>query len=134
MDSQTDPASITRSIAGCVRTGSLNRSLPNPQIAIQISPKGLVSAAFLSEWKSGLQPTLAGAAVHGGFSRSKCCALFALDALGQVFGASLLRNAVALRYVRHTDIPKFMAEGWELLPALNGTHHGEYLALMRRRG
>jgi hypothetical protein len=24
------------------------------------------------------------------------------------------------------------AEGWELLPALDGTHHGEYSVLMRR--
>jgi hypothetical protein len=38
------------------------------------------------------------------------------------------------RYVPHADIPKFRAEGWELLPALDGTHHGEYSALMRRRG
>ena len=37
------------------------------------------------------------------------------------------------RYVRHADIQKFTAEGWELLPALDGTHHGEYSALMRRR-
>jgi len=37
------------------------------------------------------------------------------------------------RYVRHADVPRFMAEGWELLSALDGTHHGEYSALMRRR-
>jgi hypothetical protein len=37
------------------------------------------------------------------------------------------------RYVRHADVPRFMAEGWELLAALDGTHHGEYSALMRRR-
>ena len=37
------------------------------------------------------------------------------------------------RYVRHADVPRFMEEGWELLPALDGTHHGEYSALMRRR-
>jgi hypothetical protein len=36
------------------------------------------------------------------------------------------------RYVRHADIPKFMAKGWELLNALDGTHHGYYSALMRR--
>ena len=30
------------------------------------------------------------------------------------------------RYVRHADVPKFMAEGWEPLPALDGTLHGEY--------
>ena len=36
------------------------------------------------------------------------------------------------RYVRHADVPRFEAEGWELLPALDGTHHGEYSALMRR--
>jgi hypothetical protein len=36
------------------------------------------------------------------------------------------------RYVRHADIERFEAEGWELLPALDGTHHGEYSVLMRR--
>ena len=36
------------------------------------------------------------------------------------------------RYVRHADVPRFAAEGWELLPALAGTHHGEYSVLMRR--
>ena len=30
-----------------------------------------------------------------------------------------------LRYVRHADVPRFTAEGWERLPALDGTHHGE---------
>ena len=54
-----------------------------------------VRAVLSHVWESGLQPTLAGVAVYGGSSRSKCRALFALDALGQVFGASLLRNAVA---------------------------------------
>ena len=29
------------------------------------------------------------------------------------------------RYVRHADVPRFRAEGWELLSALEGTHHGE---------
>ena len=37
------------------------------------------------------------------------------------------------RFVRHADIPRFTAEGWEVLPALDGTHHGEHSALMRRR-
>ena len=37
------------------------------------------------------------------------------------------------RYVRHAEVPRFIAEGWELLPALDGTHDGEYSALMRRR-
>jgi hypothetical protein len=36
------------------------------------------------------------------------------------------------RYVRHADVPKFAAEGWEPLPALDGTHHGEYSVLMLR--
>ena len=36
------------------------------------------------------------------------------------------------RYVRHADVPRFTAEGWELLPALDGTHHGQYSVLMRR--
>jgi hypothetical protein len=42
-------------------------------------------------------------------------------------------SSEVFRYVRHAEVPKFMAEGWELLPALDGTHHGEYSALMRRR-
>jgi len=36
------------------------------------------------------------------------------------------------RYVPHADVPRFAAAGWELLPALDGTHHGEYSVLMRR--
>lgn len=36
------------------------------------------------------------------------------------------------RYVRHADVERFAAEGWEPLPALDGTHHGEYSVLMRR--
>jgi hypothetical protein len=44
------------------------------------------------------------------------------------------KSSEVFRYVRHADVPRFMAEGWELLPALDGTHHGEYSALMRRRG
>jgi hypothetical protein len=42
-------------------------------------------------------------------------------------------SAEEFRYVGHADVPRFRAEGWELLPALDGTHHGEYSALMRRR-
>ncbi|MET4240773.1 hypothetical protein [Bradyrhizobium sp. RT10b] len=38
------------------------------------------------------------------------------------------------RYVLHADVARFEAEGWELLPALDSTHPGEYSALMRRRG
>ena len=38
------------------------------------------------------------------------------------------------RYVLHHDVARFTAEGWEPLPALEGTHHGEYSVLMRRRG
>ena len=41
-------------------------------------------------------------------------------------------SAEVFRYVRHADVPKFSAEGWEPLPALDGTHHGEYSVLMRR--
>jgi N6-adenosine-specific RNA methylase IME4 len=37
------------------------------------------------------------------------------------------------RYVRHEDVARFTAEGWECLPALDGTHHGEYSVPMRRR-
>ena len=36
------------------------------------------------------------------------------------------------RYVRHDDVATFAAAGWEPLPALEGTHHGEYSVLMRR--
>jgi N6-adenosine-specific RNA methylase IME4/ParB-like chromosome segregation protein Spo0J len=36
------------------------------------------------------------------------------------------------RYVVHADVPMFEADGWESLPALDGTHHGEYSVLMRR--
>jgi MT-A70 protein len=36
------------------------------------------------------------------------------------------------RYVLHADVARFEAEGWERLPALDGTHHSEYSALMRR--
>jgi hypothetical protein len=46
-------------------------------------------------------------------------------------------SSEVFRYVRHADVQKFTAEGWELLPALDGTHHGEYhgeySALTRRR-
>jgi hypothetical protein len=42
-------------------------------------------------------------------------------------------SSEVFRHVRHADVQKFTAEGWELLPALDGTHHGEYSALMRRR-
>jgi hypothetical protein len=35
--------------------------------------------------------------------------------------------------VPDADVPRFVAEGWELLPALNGTHHGDHSVLMRRR-
>jgi hypothetical protein len=36
------------------------------------------------------------------------------------------------RYVRHADVAQFESEGWERLPALDGTHHGHYSVLMRR--
>jgi hypothetical protein len=41
-------------------------------------------------------------------------------------------SSEVFRYVRHADVPRFTAEGWEPLPALDGTHHGEYSVLMRR--
>ena len=41
-------------------------------------------------------------------------------------------SSEVFRYVRHAEVPRFTAEGWEPLPALNGTHHGEYSVLMRR--
>ena len=37
------------------------------------------------------------------------------------------------RYVRHEQAREFTRQGWERLPALDGTHHGQYAALMRRR-
>jgi hypothetical protein len=36
------------------------------------------------------------------------------------------------RYVRHADVPRFTAEGWQATPAPDGTHDGEYSVLMRR--
>ena len=42
-------------------------------------------------------------------------------------------SSEVFRYVQHADVQRFAAEGWELLPALDGTHHGEYSVLMRRR-
>ena len=36
------------------------------------------------------------------------------------------------RYVLHADVPRFVEEGWQATPALDGTHHGEYSVLMRR--
>jgi len=44
-----------------------------------------------------------------------------------------LESSEEFRYVPHADVQIFTAEGWELLPALDGTHHGEYSVLMRRR-
>ena len=44
-----------------------------------------------------------------------------------------LDSSELFRYVRHVDVPRYTAEGWELLPALDGTHHGEYSVLTRRR-
>src|SRR5262245_18372401 len=41
-------------------------------------------------------------------------------------------SSEVFRYVRHAEVPRFLAEGWEPLPALDGTHHGEYSVLMRR--
>jgi hypothetical protein len=41
-------------------------------------------------------------------------------------------SSEVFRYVRHAEVPRFAAEGWEVLPALDGTHHGEYSVLMRR--
>jgi hypothetical protein len=41
-------------------------------------------------------------------------------------------SSETFRYVRHAEVPRFTAEGWELLPALDGTHHGEYSALLPR--
>jgi hypothetical protein len=40
--------------------------------------------------------------------------------------------AEVFRYVRHVDVPRFTAEGWQATPALDGTHHSEYSVLMRR--
>ena len=42
-------------------------------------------------------------------------------------------SSEVFRYVRHADVPRLTAEGWELLPALDGTHHGEYSCLMRKQ-
>jgi hypothetical protein len=42
-------------------------------------------------------------------------------------------SSEVFRYVRHADVPRLEADGWQRLPALDGTHHGEYSVLMRRR-
>jgi hypothetical protein len=47
--------------------------------------------------------------------------------------AAASNSPEVFRYVPHADVPRFLNEGCELLPALDGTHHGEYSALMRRR-
>ena len=41
-------------------------------------------------------------------------------------------TAEVFRYVRYEDVSRFTADGWELLRALEGTHHAEYSVLMRR--
>jgi hypothetical protein len=43
-------------------------------------------------------------------------------------------SSEVFRYVRHIDVQRFAAQGWEPLPALERTHHGEYSVLMRRGG
>ena len=42
-------------------------------------------------------------------------------------------SSEVFRYVRHDDVARFEADGWERLPALDQTHHGCWSALMRRR-
>jgi hypothetical protein len=42
-------------------------------------------------------------------------------------------SSALYRYVRHDDVARFEADGWERLPALDQTHHGYWSALMRRR-
>jgi len=41
-------------------------------------------------------------------------------------------TAEVFRYVLHADVPRFLEQGWQATPALQGTHHGEYSVLMRR--
>ena len=47
--------------------------------------------------------------------------------------SSVTSNSEECRFVGHADVPMFMAEGWELLTALDGPHQGEYSVLMRRQ-
>jgi hypothetical protein len=56
-----------------------------------------------------------------------------LSVTPSVTSSASSKSSEVFRYVRHADVPRFTAEGWELLPALDGTHHGQYSALMRRR-
>jgi hypothetical protein len=42
-------------------------------------------------------------------------------------------SSEVFRYVQHADVSRFEADGWQRLSALEGTHHGEYSVLMRRR-
>jgi hypothetical protein len=34
------------------------------------------------------------------------------------------------RYIRHEHVPDWLRAGWIARPALNGTHHGDYSALL----
>lgn len=34
-------------------------------------------------------------------------------------------------YVRHADVPSYLLMGWLALPALEGTHHGQWSVLMQ---
>jgi hypothetical protein len=43
-------------------------------------------------------------------------------------------NDRIFRYVRHPDVPTYQALGWHLVPALEGTPHGEWSQLMEYRG
>lgn len=38
------------------------------------------------------------------------------------------------RFIRHEDVPAWQACGWEPLPDLEGTHHGQHARLMRWKG
>jgi hypothetical protein len=49
-----------------------------------------------------------------------------------VITGTAIEPSYEYRYVRHPDVPRFTRDGWERLPALDGTHHGQYSALMRR--
>jgi len=46
--------------------------------------------------------------------------------------STVIEPSEVFRYVQHADVPRYTAEGWEPLPALDGTHHGAYSVLMRR--
>jgi hypothetical protein len=64
---------------------------------------------------------------------SRACKQCAYRNRLSVTPAVTAESSELFRYVRHADVPRFTTEGWEPLPALDSTHHGQYAVLMHRR-